>query len=198
MFPEVDMTGDDPHIATPLKGEFLIAMPELNDPNFSRTVVCICEFSSQGTLGMIVNRHYSAFSARDLFNELSIEYTAEAEILPIYNGGPVNIGDVFVLHGAPFDWAGSHQVNSWLALTNTRDVLEAIARGNGPETFLIILGCSGWGGGQLEMELKNNFWLTAPADENVLFHTPVDRRWTEGLALINIDPTFLSGTAGNA
>ena len=192
------MIGEGQHITTPLKGEFLIAMPTLHDPNFSRTVVCICEFSSEGALGMIVNRLYSAFCARDLFKELSIEYVKEAESLPIYNGGPVNIGDVFILHGAPFHWAGCHQINPWLALTNTRDILEAIARGEGPDSFLIILGCSGWGGGQLEMELKNNFWLTAPADKTVLFKTPVDDRWTEGMALINIDPAFLSGTPGNA
>ena len=192
------MTGEGRNIMTPLKGEFLIAMPALNDPNFSRTVVCICEFSSEGALGMIVNRLYAAFCARDLFKELSIEYIKEAESLPIYNGGPVNIGDVFILHGAPFHWAGCHRINSWLALTNTRDVLEAIGRGEGPDSFLIILGCSGWGGGQLEMELKNNFWLTAPADEAVLFDTPVEDRWTAGMALINIDPAFLSGTAGNA
>ncbi len=192
------MTGEGQKTATPLKGEFLIAMPALNDPNFSRTVVCLCEFSSEGALGMVINRLYSAFSAKDLFNELSIEYIKEAEGLPIYNGGPVNIGDVFILHGAPFNWAGTHQVNPWLALTNTRDILDAIAQGRGPASFLIILGCSGWGGGQLEMELKNNFWLTAPVDETVLFQTPVDQRWAEGMALINIDPAFLSGTAGNA
>jgi len=135
------MPGEGQNIVTPLKGEFLIAMPALHDPNFSRTVVCICEFSSEGALGMIVNRLYSAFCARDLFKELSIEYIAETGSLPIYNGGPVNIGDVFILHGAPFHWAGCHQINSWLGLTNTRDILEAIARGTGPKSFLIILGC---------------------------------------------------------
>jgi len=173
-------------------------MPALNDPNFSRTVVCICEFSTEGALGMIINRFYSSFSARDLFEELGIEYSQDAAALPVHNGGPVNIGDVFVLHGEPFHWAGCHQINSWLALTNTRDVLEAIAQGNGPEHFLIILGCSGWGAGQLEAELKGNFWLTAPAEKMLLFKTPVEHRWTEGMALIDIDPALLSGTAGNA
>jgi len=191
------MTGEG-QATMSLKGEFLIAMPALNDPNFSKTVVCVCEFSSEGALGMIINRLYSAFSARDLFEELTIEYTKEAESLPVYNGGPVNIGDVFVLHTPPFDWAGCHQINPRLAMTNTRDVLEAIAQGEGPEFFLIILGCSGWGGGQLEMELKGNFWLTAPADETLLFNTPVKERWEKGMALINIDPALLSGTSGNA
>jgi len=181
-----------------LKGEFLIAMPTLNDPNFSRTVVCICEFSSEGALGMIINRLYSSFVAKDLFEELNMEYIPAAESLPIHNGGPVNMGDVFVLHGPPFHWLGCHPVTPWLALTNTRDVLEAIARGEGPESFLIIMGCSGWGGGQLEMELKGNFWLTAQADAEVLFRTPVEKRWAKGMALINIDPTFLSESYGNA
>lgn len=191
------MAGEEQR-STPLKGEFLIAMPALNDPNFFRTVVCICEFSSEGALGMIINRLHSTFSAKVLFEELTIEYIKEAELLPVYNGGPVNAGDVFVLHGAPFHWAGCHRVSPWLALSNTRDVLDAIAKGEGPESFLIILGCSGWCGGQLEMELKGNFWLTTPADETVLFQIPVEQRWTKGLALINIDPAFLSGTVGNA
>ncbi len=189
---------DQGQAAVPLKGGFLIAMPALNDPNFSRTVVCVCEFSSEGALGMIINRLYTAFSARDLFEELSIDYHQKVGAQPVYNGGPVNMGDVFVLHGPPFDWAGCHRVNSWLGLTNTRDVLEAIGREAGPASFLILLGCSGWGGGQLETELKANFWLTAPADEGLLFKTPLEQRWADGMALINIDPALLSGTAGNA
>ncbi|MEW6077390.1 MAG: YqgE/AlgH family protein [Thermodesulfobacteriota bacterium] len=197
VFPGDGMSGEKEKAAL-LKGELLIAVPTLTDPHFSRTVVCVCEFSAEGALGMVVNRPYSALSAKDLFDELTIQYREEAAGLPVYNGGPVNVGDVFVLHGEPFGWAGSHRVNPRLALTNTRDILEAIAGGRGPESFLIILGCSGWAGGQLEMELKSNIWLTAPADEAILFHTPPDQRWAKGLELIHIDPAFLSGTAGNA
>ncbi len=182
----------------PLKGSFLIAMPALGDPNFSQTVVCICEFSANGALGFIVNRLYTAVSAADIFQELNIDYTPQTASLPIYNGGPVNIGDVFVLHGPPFQWDGCLIINSWLALSNTRDILEAIALGNGPSSFLILLGCSGWGDGQLDNELKENFWLTCPANQRILFEISEAHRWTEAMKLMNIDPAFFSGTPGRA
>ncbi len=183
---------------TSLKGEFLIAMPGLQDPNFSHTVVCVCEFSRSGALGLIINRVYPSLSGADIFEELKIACQEGAPNIPIYNGGPVSVGDVFVLHGPPFDWAGCLPILPWLALSNSRDILEAVAMGHGPSSYLIVLGCSGWGGGQLEMELKENSWITTPADKHIIFDTPVEKRWHQGLASINIDPALLSSTLGNA
>ncbi|MDY6825456.1 MAG: YqgE/AlgH family protein [Thermodesulfobacteriota bacterium] len=181
-----------------LKGSFLIAMPSLKDPNFSHSVVCICEYTESGTLGLIVNRLYPSLLAADVYKELGITYLPERGEIPLYNGGPVNSGDVFVLHGQPFDWGGCFRVSDHLAMTNTKDILEAIAVGNGPDASMIILGCAGWAGGQLESELRGNFWLPAPMDEAVIFDVPVEQRWSEGLRRMNINPALLSGTAGNA
>jgi putative transcriptional regulator len=182
----------------PLKGEFLMAMPTLQDPNFFKTVVCICEDTSNGAMGVIINRQHAALTAKTIFKELKMDYLPETADHPIYIGGPVNTGEVFVLHGPPFDWIGCLRVNSWLALSNTRDVLEAIAAGRGPEPFLIVLGCSGWGNGQLDMEMKENCWLTCPADKRIIFDIPAKERWAEGLKLIHIDPAFFPGTPGRA
>lgn len=181
-----------------LKGSFLIAMPTLKDPNFFHSVVCICEYSASGTLGLIVNQLYPSLLAQDVFKELGIDYLPERGEMPLYNGGPVNSGDVFVLHGPPFDWGGCFRITEHLAMTNTKDILEAIAVGNGPGSHLIVLGCAGWAGGQLESELKGNFWLTAPLDISIIFNIPVGQRWAEGMKRMNIDPALLSGISGNA
>ncbi|MDY6906119.1 MAG: YqgE/AlgH family protein [Thermodesulfobacteriota bacterium] len=181
-----------------LKGAFLIAMPALKDPNFFHSVVCICEYTASGTLGLVVNQLYPSLLAKDVFQELNIDYLPERGEMPLYNGGPVNGGDVFVLHGPPFDWGGSFRITDDLAMTNTKDILEAIAVGNGPDLHMIVLGCAGWSGGQLESELKGNFWLTASLDVSIMFDVPVGRRWEEGMRRLNIDPALLSGISGNA
>lgn len=188
----------DPQNFTPLKGSFLLAMPSLKDLNFSQAVVCMCESSDKGAMGLIVNRQYSTLFAKELFKELDIDYFPEAANIPIYNGGPVNSGEVFVLHGPPFDWNGCLIINDWLALSNTRDILEMIAIGEGPKSFLIALGYSGWASGQLEEELKGNCWLTCPVNPRIIFELPEDARWAQSMKLMNIDPALLTDTAGNA
>jgi len=181
-----------------LKGEFLFAMPALHDPHFFRSVVCVCEHTPDGALGLVVNRLYPSLTGADIFAELNIACQEGTGTIPVYTGGPVHVGEVFVLHGPPFDWAGCLPIRPWLALSNTRDVLEAIAMGHGPAAYLIVLGCSGWGGGQLEAELRENSWITAPADETIMFQVPVEERWQQGLTAMNIDPALLSNTIGNA
>ena len=182
-----------------LRGEFLIAMPMLTDPNFRQTVVCICEHSADGALGLIVNRIYPALTARDIFEELKIEYVPETGPLPVYYGGPVHTGDLFVLHEPPFGWEGCRPIRPDLALTNTKDLLTAIAAGQGPRRFLILLGYAGWGPDQLEAEVRENSWLTVPVDQSIIFDAPVARRWADAMKLMNIpDPAFLSGMSGSA
>jgi putative transcriptional regulator len=181
-----------------LKGHFLVAMPGLGDPNFSQTVTCICEHNEQGAMGLVINRLHDDLHAKDIFDELSIAGGAAAEAIPIHAGGPVHTGELFILHGRPFHWEASLMVTPSLALTNTRDVLEAIAAGRGPAAFMISLGCAGWGPGQLEAELRENAWLTHPVFEEPLFVFPVAVRWQETLRQIGIDPVMLSDTAGHA
>lgn len=181
-----------------LKGHFLVAMPGLVDPNFAQTVTCICEHNEQGAMGIVVNRVHDDLHARDIFDELSIGGEMLAQAIPVHAGGPVHSGELFILHGRPFDWEASLMVTPALALTNTRDILEAIAAGHGPKTFMISLGCAGWGPGQLEAEIRENAWLTHPVFEEPIFVLPVAVRWEETLRRMGVNPTMLSDTAGHA
>ena len=181
-----------------LKGQFLIAMPALNDPNFFQTVTCISEHNSDGAVGIIVNRIHPGLSGKIIFDELKMNYIPEAENIIIHLGGPVHIGEIFVLHGPPFDWEGCLMVTPYLAMSNTRDILDAIAMGIGPKSYIISLGCAGWGPGQLESEIKENAWLTSPVVEKIIFDIPVDMRWSESVRKIGINPSLLSDTAGHA
>ncbi|QTA93623.1 UPF0301 [Desulfonema magnum] len=181
-----------------LKGQFLMAMPGLADPNFALTVTCVCEHTPEGAVGIIINQVHSFLSAKDIFDELKIKYKPETASIPIYLGGPVHMGEIFILHGPPFGWEGCVMITSTLALSNTRDILEAIAMGGGPESLIIALGCAGWGPYQLESEIRQNSWLTSPVSEDIIFDISVDVRWKEAVRKMGIDPDLLSDTAGNA
>jgi putative transcriptional regulator len=181
-----------------LKGHFLMAMPGLLDPNFSQTVTCICEHTDQGAMGIVINRILESLCAKNIFDELSIRCSRNAEALPIYIGGPVHSGELFILHGPPFTWRATLQVTASLGLSNTSDILEAIAASRGPESFLISLGCAGWGPGQLEHEIKENAWLTQPVFEENIFVLPFNERWAAALKKMGVDPVVLSDTAGHA
>ena len=180
------------------KGKFLMAMPLLTDRNFYQTVTCICEYTAAGALGIVVNRVHPALSGKDIFEELNLEYVPGAEAIPIHLGGPVHIGEIFILHGPPFGWEGSLMITPSLAMSNTRDILEEVARGKGPKSFIIALGCAGWGPGQLESEIKQNAWLTSPVFEDIIFEIPIETRWEGALKKIGIDPALLLDTAGHA
>jgi putative transcriptional regulator len=175
-----------------LKGQFLMAMPGLVDPNFHQTVTCMCEHNSQGAMGLVVKM------AKDIFEELKIEYSPGAEKIPIHTGGPVHIAEIFVLHGPPFDWEASLRITQNLALSNTRDILESIALGKGPDSYILVLGCAGWGPGQLEAEIKQNAWLTVPVFEENIFEITVEDRWEKAVRKMGIDPALLSDAAGHA
>ena len=181
-----------------IKGHFLIAMPGLKDPNFSMTVTSICEHSAEGSLGLIINRQIPDLTAKKIFEELNIDHLESCNEIPIYFGGPVHMNELFVLHGPPFGWTGCLEVTPFLALSNTLDILKAIAAGEGPESFLITLGCAGWGPGQLESEILQNSWVTCPAVEEIIYSRPIDLKWKAAMGAAGVDPTLLSDTAGNA
>jgi len=181
-----------------LKGHFLMAMPGLSDPNFLQTVTCICEHTEEGAMGIVINRILESLRAKSLFNELSMRCSRKAEDIPIYIGGPVHSGELFILHGPPFRWEATLQVTASLGLSNTSDILEAIAADRGPESFLISLGCAGWGPGQLEHEIKDNAWLTQPVFNENIFILPSHERWAAALKKMGVDPVVLSDTAGHA
>lgn len=181
-----------------LKGHFLIAMPNLRDPNFHQTVTIICEHNPEGAFGIVVNRIHDTITAADIFKELKIDFEPGVADIPIHIGGPVHIGEIFIVHGPPLNWEASLMVTSGIALSNTWDILEAIAQSRGPQPVMMTLGCAGWGPGQLDAELRENAWLTTPAVGEIVFGCPVERRWGEAVRRMGIDPALLAHTAGNA
>jgi putative transcriptional regulator len=183
---------------TSLKGHFLMAMPSLADPNFKQSVTCISEHTPEGAVGTVINRVHGHLDGRAIFKELGIETVGEAEDTPLHIGGPVHTNKVFVLHGPPLDWEESLMIDDDLAFSNSRAILEAIAKGQGPDHFIISLGCAGWGPGQLEWELAQNAWLTLPKDHDILFRLPVKDRWQSAMQKLGVDPDLISETAGNA
>ena len=181
-----------------LKGQFLMAMPGLADPNFYQSVTLLSEHNPKGAMGIVITRIHPEVNGKMIFDELGISATAGGEKIPVHIGGPVHMNEIFVLHGAPFTWEGSMMVTGELALSNSRDILGAIAVGRGPQSFIIALGCAGWGPGQLEREIHGNFWITSPYSEAIAFQMDVERRWEAAMQRIGIDPALLSDTAGHA
>lgn len=187
------MTGQDF-----LTNQFLVAMPALADPNFHQSVTFICEHNAQGALGIIINRPSNVVLG-DIFRQLSIDATdAASKDLPVWQGGPVQLERGFVIHTPAGDWQSTLKLDTGLGVTTSRDVLDAIARGAGPEKTFIALGYAGWGAGQLEAEMAENAWLSTPADPHILFDLPVDERWQAAARKIGVDLTLLSGDAGHA
>jgi putative transcriptional regulator len=167
-----------------VKGKFLLAIPGLPDPNFAQTVTCMCEHNEFGALGFIVNKVHPLLTGTELFEDLNIECDFNVDKMDIYLGGPVQPSGVFVLHGPPFDWNESLQVTDWLCLSNSRDILEAIAVQKGPKSFMILLGCAGWGPLQLDNELNDYAWLTCNISREILFSTNSNTKYEKAMMLI--------------
>ena len=181
-----------------LRGHFLIAMPGLGDPNFYQTVTYLCEYTPEGAVGLVINRVHPELTMGAVFQELDLESVPDADAQPVHLGGPVHMEQLFILHGPPFGWEACRPVTSSIALSNSKDLLEILAKGKGPESFILTLGCAGWGPGQLEAEIMANTWLTCPASETVLFETPVEKRWEQAAKLMGIDPMQLTDAVGRA
>mgnify|MGYP000735820853 CR=1 FL=1 len=185
-----------------LTHHFLIAMPGMEDASFARSVVYLCEHSERGALGLIINKP-TDISLEGLFEKVDLTLgRADLTHQPVFLGGPVQTERGFVLHDRPADdaaaYASSLLVPGGLAMTTSRDVLEALSGGNGPRRVLITLGYAGWGAGQLEDELSRNGWLTVDADPAIIFDTPAEQRYQRALSLLGIDPAFLAQEAGHA
>ena len=181
-----------------LTNHFLMAMPAMTDPHFARTLTFICEHNEQGALGVVVNRPID-MTLDSLLKQIEIERPSSAcQTVPVHYGGPVQIDRGFVLHQPAGTWQSTLKVGDGIGLTTSKDVLEAVARGEGPAQILVTLGYAGWAPGQLEHELAQNAWLTVAADAHVLFDTPAPQRYDAGLKLLGIDLAMLSGAAGHA
>jgi len=185
-----------------LTNQFLIAMPGMADDTFAGTVVYLCEHTENGALGLVINKPID-IKLKNLFEkvELSLDREELAE-LPVYFGGPVQTERGFVLHEKQGDdgsaYSSTMSVPGGLAMTTSKDVLEALSSGAGPKKVLVTLGYSGWQAGQLEDEIGRNGWLTVDADPAVIFDTPIEQRYARAVALLGIDPRMLSQEAGHA
>ena len=181
-----------------LTNHFLIAMPGLQDANFARTVTYVCEHSDQGTMGMVVNRPMN-LALGEMLEQLDIQpCEPTAREMPVYLGGPVQTDRGFVLHDGGLVWDSTMRITKNVSVTTSKDILEAIAQGRGPENTLVALGYAGWSGGQLDAEMSANAWLSGPANQEILFHMPPDQRWLAAARLLGVDMNLLSAEAGHA
>ena len=181
-----------------LTQHFLIAMPAMSDPHFSKTLTFICEHNDQGALGVVVNRPID-LTLHALLEQIEITPdTDDTKLIFVHYGGPVQTDRGFVLHTPTGAWQSTLAVGEHIGLTTSKDILQAAARGDGPPRMLVTLGYAGWAPGQLEHELAQNAWLTVNADPHILFETPADRRYDASLKLLGIDLAMLSDAAGHA
>jgi len=178
-----------------LQNHFLIAMPQMLDPNFSGSLTYLCEHNEQGAMGIIINRP-SNLRLNGIFEQLDL--SLEGENRTVYAGGPVQQERGFVLHTGEKQWQSMLTIGGHISLTTSKDILAAIAQGNGPENYLLALGYAGWGAGQLEQELTQNTWLTCTASETILFDTPDENKLAKAMAILGIDSNQLSGQVGHA
>ena len=183
-----------------LTNHFLIAMPNMDDPYFAKSLTYICEHNEQGALGVVVNRP-TDMTVSALFEQVEIPLENDKlSQLPVYFGGPVQVDRGFVLHRPIGGWQSTLVVDSEIGLTTSRDILEAMGKGNGPvsEGMLVSLGYSGWAPGQIEQELGQNAWLTVAANTSIIFDMPPDARLGGAMGLLGIDLASLSEEAGHA
>ncbi len=181
-----------------LTHHFLMAMPNMVDPNFSRTLTYLCEHNERGALGLVVNRPMD-MTLRALFEQVDIPLgDYDAARLPVYFGGPVQGERGFVLHCPAGQWQSTLPVSAEVGLTTSRDILQAVGEGRGPERLLVSLGYAGWAPGQLEQELAQNAWLTVPADLKIIFELPPEERFAAAMSSLGVDPMRLSDEVGHA
>ncbi|MGI4849589.1 MAG: YqgE/AlgH family protein [Janthinobacterium lividum] len=193
-----------------LANHFLIAMPSMLDSVFSGSVVYLCEHNPSGALGVIINKP-TDMTMDVLLERIDLKVdeaavppakpSAERETIgagPVMFGGPVQVERGFVLHAPRGEFSSMMKVSDEISLTTSRDVLEAVATGEGPGRLLVTLGCAGWSAGQLEEEIGGNGWLTVAADPQIIFDLPIEARFAAALKLLGVDPLMLSGEAGHA
>ncbi|MGG6896553.1 MULTISPECIES: YqgE/AlgH family protein [Rhizobium] len=187
-----------------LDGQFLIAMPGMEDRNFNRTVIYICAHSDAGAMGFVINRPQKLTFTDVLLHldmikdEDAIVLPADARDFPIQTGGPVESGRGFVLHSDDYLSDSSIPVSDDISLTATLDIVRAISKGSGPKRATMLLGYAGWGAGQLEAEISNNGWLNCPAKEELIFDRSLDNKYERALALMGINAAMLSPHAGHS
>ncbi len=187
------------HPASTLAGKLLIAMPDMADPRFAKSVIYLCAHSDDGGMGLIVNKPQTQIRFTALLDQMQLPHGAETPDIRVHTGGPVETGRGFVLHSTDYtSGQGTLAVSDGIGMTATMDVLEDIAAGRGPAQAMLALGYAGWGPGQLEQEIRQNGWLTCDPRDDIIFGRANEHKWSGALKLLGIDPLVLSATAGHA
>jgi putative transcriptional regulator len=181
-----------------LTNQLLIAMPALVDPNFAHSVAFVCEHSARGALALVLNKPLP-MRMGEVFQQLEIKIEeGPVSASPVLRGGPMQTDRGFVVHRAAGEWDSTLKVSDTIHVTTSRDILAAIARGEGPAPAFVALGYAGWDSGQLEEEIRANAWLNAPADSRIIFELPFDQRWAAAAKLLGVDISRLASVSGNA
>ena len=181
-----------------LTGQLLVAMPQMQDARFSRTVIYVCAHNADGAMGLVLNRLVDSISFPVLLAQLGIDSGELGEEIRVHFGGPVESGRGFVLHSADYVHNGTMMVDDDVALTASIDILKDMAGGTGPRRSLLALGYAGWGPGQLDAEMQANGWLSVPSDEQLIFGGDLESKWENAIGKIGININQLSGEAGHA
>jgi putative transcriptional regulator len=181
-----------------LTGQLLIAMPQMQDARFHKSVLYICAHTSDGAMGLVINKVLDSLTLPELMTHLEVPTETVMPPDKIHFGGPVETARGFVLHSADYTDEGTLIVGNGLALTATLDILRAIGRGDGPRQTLLALGYAGWGPGQLDAEIQANSWLSVAADEGIVFDLHNDTKWERAIGRLGIDAGMLSIEAGHA
>jgi putative transcriptional regulator len=181
-----------------LTNQLLIAMPAMQDPNFSQSVALICDHGPRGALGLILNKPLQ-MRMGEVFEQLEISVPAGPFAQrPVLRGGPVQTDRGFVVHRAGGSWDSTMKVSDTIHVTTSRDILAAIASGEGPGEAVVALGYAGWDSGQLEDEIRANAWLNAPVHSGIIFDLPFEARWQAAARLLGVDISRISPISGNA
>ena len=180
-----------------LANHFLIALPAMDDPNFQRSVTLICQHDADGAMGIVINR-IADYTLGELLAQMELPAAEDIAARRLVAGGPVQTDRGFVLHDDPRDWHSTLRFGDGLAVTTSRDILGAMASGDGPGNVLVALGYAGWTAGQLEAELAGDSWLAVPADHDILFRRPLEQRWLAAASHAGVDLARVTGYSGHA
>ena len=183
-----------------LSGHLIIARPQMQDPMFERSVVYLCEHTTKGSMGVIINQQLGLLSFSELLKEFKIDNHSNesSDRVNIHIGGPLDSVRTFVLHTSDFTKKSTYKINETFSLSTSLEIFKAIAMGKGPRQCLVTLGYSGWEPGQLESEIQQNGWLIAPADEEIVFMPDISKKWEKAFSKIGVNIDTLSGYSGSA
>lgn len=174
-------------------------MPALSDVHFSQALIYVCAHNAEGTMGIMVNRPILDINLAEVLTQLDILTTTQTPAnMPVLLGGPVQPERGFIIHRSHDSWQSTLTINEDISVTSSQDILQAMADGQGPKDAVVILGYAGWGAGQIEAEIANNFWLTAPADPHIIFNVPFEQRWRAAVKSLGIDVANIADDVGHA